>query len=143
RRMAIFAAQPEGPDLFLRGAALFVVHLERPNLSPHALLRAKTGSGAAASETSTDPSAALLFGSQRDRRQAQLKIASHRLARLECRGDPWVLESSLRCTACTACSGNGSSVGVARTGSRAGKPWPCWSGSPGHGTPSGSASMRS
>jgi len=26
--MAIFAAQPEGPGLFLRGAALFVVHLE-------------------------------------------------------------------------------------------------------------------
>jgi len=26
--MAIFAAQPEGSGLFLRGAALFVVHLE-------------------------------------------------------------------------------------------------------------------
>src|SRR5690606_24795456 len=55
RRMAIFAAQPQGPGLFLRGAALFVVHLERPTFSPHALLRAKTGSGAVASETSTDP----------------------------------------------------------------------------------------
>jgi len=26
--MALFAAQPEGPGLFLRGAALFIVHLE-------------------------------------------------------------------------------------------------------------------
>ncbi|WJN60181.1 hypothetical protein OH686_15650 [Pseudomonas sp. SO81] len=28
QRMAPFAAQPEGPGQFLRGAALFVVHLE-------------------------------------------------------------------------------------------------------------------
>ncbi|MBK3879517.1 hypothetical protein GFK97_01975 [Pseudomonas stutzeri] len=55
RRMAPFAAQPEGPGLFLRGAALFVAHLERPNFSPHALPRARTGAGAAANETSTDP----------------------------------------------------------------------------------------
>jgi len=28
RRVATFAAQPEGPGLFLRDAALFVVHWE-------------------------------------------------------------------------------------------------------------------
>jgi len=53
--MARFAAQPEGPGLFLRDAALFVVHLEQPNFSPHALPRAKTGAGAAANEAGTDP----------------------------------------------------------------------------------------
>jgi len=70
--MARSAAQPEGPGLFLRDAALFVVHLEQPNFSPHAismdgvnaasppgagaaLPRAKTGAGAAANEAGTDP----------------------------------------------------------------------------------------
>src|SRR5690606_31061314 len=56
RRMAIFAAQPFGPGLFLRDAAFLVVYLERPNLTPRALPRAKTGSGADAYETGTDPS---------------------------------------------------------------------------------------
>src|SRR5690606_9295514 len=55
RRMALFAAQPEGPGLFLREAAFLVAYLERPNFAPRALPRAKTGSGAAAYETATDP----------------------------------------------------------------------------------------
>lgn len=55
RSMALFGAQPEGPGPFLRAAALLVVHLERPNFSPRALPRAKTGSGAAVCETSIDP----------------------------------------------------------------------------------------
>ncbi|MBC8650452.1 hypothetical protein F3I76_13115 [Pseudomonas sp. MT4] len=57
--MAPFAAQPFGPSLFLRDAAVLVAHLEQPNLTPRALPRAKTGSGAAANDTSTDPSASI------------------------------------------------------------------------------------
>ncbi|HAQ72720.1 MAG TPA: hypothetical protein DCR66_01900 [Pseudomonas sp.] len=53
--MATFAAQPFGPGLFFRDAALLVAYLERPNFAPHALPREKTGSGAAAYETATDP----------------------------------------------------------------------------------------
>src|SRR5690606_10192972 len=55
RRMAPFAAQPLGPGLFLRDAAFLVAYLERPNCTPRALPRAKTGYGAAAYETGTDP----------------------------------------------------------------------------------------
>ncbi|MBC8651725.1 hypothetical protein F3I76_19700 [Pseudomonas sp. MT4] len=70
--MARFAAQPEGPGLFLRDAALFVVHLEQPNFSPHAismdgvnaasppgagaaLPRAKTGRRRGGKRSGTDP----------------------------------------------------------------------------------------
>src|SRR5690606_6759791 len=45
RRLAIFAAQPEGPGLFLRDAAFLVADVEQPNFAPRALPRAKTGSG--------------------------------------------------------------------------------------------------
>ncbi|MBC8648541.1 hypothetical protein F3I76_03345 [Pseudomonas sp. MT4] len=55
--MAPSAAQPFGPGLFWRDAAFLVAYLERPNFTPRALLRAKTGFGAAANETSTDPNA--------------------------------------------------------------------------------------
>ncbi|PKH60725.1 hypothetical protein CXF94_13710 [Halomonas sp. Choline-3u-9] len=55
--MARFAGQPEGLGPFLSAAALVVVHLEPPNFSPPALPRIKTGSSAAASETSTGPRA--------------------------------------------------------------------------------------
>ncbi|RMH98731.1 hypothetical protein EA795_17210 [Stutzerimonas nitrititolerans] len=55
RRMATFAAQPFGPGLFLRDAAFLVAYLERPNFASRALPRAKTGSGANAYETGTDP----------------------------------------------------------------------------------------
>ncbi|MBC8649541.1 hypothetical protein F3I76_08470 [Pseudomonas sp. MT4] len=75
--MARFAAQPFGPGLFLHDAAFLVAHLEQPNFTPRAismdgvnaasppgagaaLPRAKTGSGAAAHETATDPSAVQL-----------------------------------------------------------------------------------
>ncbi|RRV27048.1 hypothetical protein EGJ29_01135 [Pseudomonas sp. s199] len=53
--MATFAAQPFGPGLFLRDAAFLVAYLERPNFASRALPRAKTGSGADAYETGTDP----------------------------------------------------------------------------------------
>ncbi|TCD21520.1 hypothetical protein E0D86_13050 [Pseudomonas sp. IC_126] len=56
RRMATFAAQPFGQGLFLRDAAFLAALLERPSFAPRALPRTKTGSGAAANETSTDPS---------------------------------------------------------------------------------------
>jgi hypothetical protein len=59
--MATFAAQPEGPGLFLRDAAFLVTYLEQPIFAPRALPRAKTGSGAAANETSTDPKHRPLF----------------------------------------------------------------------------------
>ncbi|HCL77941.1 MAG TPA: hypothetical protein DIC26_19100 [Pseudomonas sp.] len=55
RRLAPLAAQPFGPGLFLRDAAFLVAYLERPNCTPRALPRAKTGYGAAAYETGTDP----------------------------------------------------------------------------------------
>ncbi|RMI01466.1 hypothetical protein EA795_07900 [Stutzerimonas nitrititolerans] len=55
RRLAPLAAHPFGPGLFLRGAAFLVAYLERPNCTPRALPRAKTGYGAAADETGTDP----------------------------------------------------------------------------------------
>ncbi len=50
---------PSGRACFC-DAAFLVAHLEQPNFTPRALPRAKTGSGAAANETSTDPSAASL-----------------------------------------------------------------------------------
>ncbi|WP_417797073.1 hypothetical protein, partial [Stutzerimonas nitrititolerans] len=58
---ATFAAQPFGPGLFLRDAAFLVAHLERPNFTPRALPRAKTGSGADAYEAGTDPRRRLLW----------------------------------------------------------------------------------
>ena len=53
--MAPFEAQPEGLGQFLSAAALVVVHLEPPNISPPALPRIKTDTSAAVNETSTDP----------------------------------------------------------------------------------------
>ncbi|PNG09488.1 hypothetical protein CXK94_10665 [Stutzerimonas stutzeri] len=53
--MASFAAQPEGTGRFLRDAALLAVRLGPPDFTARALPRVKTGSVAAASETSTDP----------------------------------------------------------------------------------------
>jgi acetyl-CoA synthetase len=50
-RTARFATQPEGPGLFWRDTAFLNTHLERPNF----VSRAKTGSGAAAKGTATDP----------------------------------------------------------------------------------------
>jgi|GEM_PF-5201425 len=41
QRMAKFWAQPEGTGQIFRAAALFVVHLQLANLSPHALPRRK------------------------------------------------------------------------------------------------------
>src|SRR5690606_9594993 len=46
---------PSGRACFLRDAAFLVAYLERPNCTPRALPRAKTGYGAAAYETGTDP----------------------------------------------------------------------------------------
>jgi len=53
--MVHFEAQPEGLGQFLSAAALVVVHLELPNVSPPALPRIKTDTSAAVNETSTDP----------------------------------------------------------------------------------------
>jgi hypothetical protein len=44
----------------LGGAGFLVAHLEQPNRAPRALPRAKTGSGAAANETETDPKGSIL-----------------------------------------------------------------------------------
>jgi hypothetical protein len=44
----------------LREATILVAHLEQPNRAPRALPRAKTGSGAAANETGTDPKGSIL-----------------------------------------------------------------------------------
>src|SRR5690606_19854419 len=49
------ARDPTDRACFLRDAAFLVSHLESQNFTPRALLRAKTGSGAAAYETATDP----------------------------------------------------------------------------------------
>ena len=54
--MVHFEAQPEGLGQFLSAAALVVVHLELPNVSPPALPRIKTDTSAVVNETSTDPS---------------------------------------------------------------------------------------
>ncbi|WP_312842371.1 hypothetical protein, partial [Stutzerimonas nitrititolerans] len=64
-----FPAQPFGPGLFLRDAALLVVHLEQPNFSPHALPRVKTGTGAVADEMATDPKSAGVSARMRAKRQ--------------------------------------------------------------------------
>jgi hypothetical protein len=60
RRMASFAAQPEGTGQFLRDTAFLVAYLERPYCATRALSRAKTGSVAAVRETGTDPSVPLV-----------------------------------------------------------------------------------
>jgi len=53
--MVHFDAQPGGLGQFLSAAALVVVHLEPPNVSPPALPRIKTDTSAVVNETSTDP----------------------------------------------------------------------------------------
>src|SRR5690606_13610472 len=55
RLLAPLPAQPCGPGLFLRDAALLVAYLEQPNFASRALPRVKTGAGAAAHEMATDP----------------------------------------------------------------------------------------
>ncbi|RMI01807.1 hypothetical protein EA795_06125 [Stutzerimonas nitrititolerans] len=70
--MATFAAQPFGPGLFLRDAAFLVAYLERPNFASRALPRAKTGSGADAYETGTDPSHLGAPVTSRERGQGRL-----------------------------------------------------------------------
>ncbi|AUG43343.1 hypothetical protein CXP47_26795 [Pseudomonas chlororaphis] len=57
--MASFQAQPEGPGLLLRRAALLVVHLKKPNHTPRALPCATAGSGATQERADDTPLAAL------------------------------------------------------------------------------------
>jgi len=66
-RMAKFFAQPAGPGQFLRDAAFLDTHLEQPNFVSRALPRVKTGSGAAAHETGTDPKSAAPGGKRMGR----------------------------------------------------------------------------
>ena len=53
--MARAQAQPEGPGLLLRRAALLGPHLEQPNFGPHALPCAKAGAGALVNSLMTHP----------------------------------------------------------------------------------------